>query len=68
VDVLYYQKIKERKWVTAPRNRGGVKIDYRTDYIFTSPKLAEKLDRVEIIECYEASDHFPVIASFRIGN
>jgi len=65
IDLLYYQqKLKEYRWVTAPRDRGGVKIDYRTDYIFASPKLAKKLENIEIIEALEASDHFPVIATF----
>lgn len=66
VDSLYYLPKENRSWITAPRDRGGVKIDYRTDYIFVSPKLAEKLQDVEIIECPEASDHFPIIASFSI--
>lgn len=62
IDALYYKP--QPNWITAPRDRGGVKINYRTDYIFTSPKLAEKLENIEIIDCGEASDHFPVIATF----
>lgn len=66
VDTLYYLDFlgKERDWITAPRIRGGVKIDYRTDYIFVSPKLAKTLEKVEITNCGDASDHFPVTAIF----
>jgi exodeoxyribonuclease-3 len=64
IDTLYYKKQLQPSWITAPRDRGGVKINYRTDYIFTSTKLAEHLQSVEIIDCGEASDHFPVIANF----
>lgn len=66
IDTLYYLDYlgKEHSWITAPRVRGGVKIDYRTDYIFASPQLAKALKKVEIIDCGEASDHFPVIATF----
>jgi exodeoxyribonuclease-3 len=65
IDSLYCIEKKDLTWVTAPRLRGGIKIDYRTDYIFVSPKLAKKLENVEIFDCKEASDHFPVTAIFR---
>lgn len=66
IDMLYYIPTKKRDWITAPRMRGGVKIDYRTDYIFSSPRLAEKIEKVEIINCENASDHFPIITTFNI--
>lgn len=67
VDTLYYKQDIQPNWVTAIRSRGGVKIDYRTDYIFTSAKLAEELNKVEIIDCGNASDHFPVLANFNLS-
>lgn len=65
IDTLYYKQSSQPNWVTAVRSRGGIKIDYRTDYIFTSAKLAEKLKTVEIIDCKDVSDHFPVLATFK---
>lgn len=54
-------------WVTAPRDRGGVRIDYRSDYVFVSPVLAPHLTGVEIVPLDAAeSDHYPVLARFRL--
>ncbi|NMO19329.1 endonuclease/exonuclease/phosphatase family protein [Pyxidicoccus fallax] len=53
------------KWVTARRNRGGVTIDYRTDYVFASPRMAERLMSAEVIDVGDASDHNPLVATFR---
>lgn len=53
------------KWVTARRNRGGVAIDYRTDYVFASPRLAERLVSAEVLEVGDISDHNPLVATFR---
>jgi exodeoxyribonuclease-3 len=53
------------KWVTARRNRGGVTIDYRTDYVFASPRMAERLLAAEVIDVGDASDHNPLVATFR---
>jgi exodeoxyribonuclease-3 len=63
VDTLWSKKTPEN-WVTAPRDRGGVHIDYRTDYLFASPKLAENLVSTEIIDTTNASDHHAVVANF----
>lgn len=57
-------------WITAPRDRGGVSIDYRTDYILASPALAQRSARCEVIEVSAdpraggPSDHRPVVAEF----
>jgi exodeoxyribonuclease-3 len=51
-------------WVTAMRDRGGVRIDYRTDYLLASPPLAAHCRSVEVIACQGASDHEPVLARF----
>jgi len=53
------------KWVTARRNQGGVTIDYRTDYVFASPRMAERLLSAEVIDVGDASDHNPLVATFR---
>jgi exodeoxyribonuclease-3 len=53
------------KWVTARRNRGGVTIDYRTDYVYASPRMAERLVSAEVIDVGDASDHNPLVATFR---
>jgi exodeoxyribonuclease-3 len=50
--------------VTARRDRGGVLIGYRTDYLFASPRLAEVLSTVEVVDTGEASDHAAVLATF----
>jgi exodeoxyribonuclease-3 len=50
------------RWITAPRDRGGVHIDYRTDYLLFSPKLAERVGQVEVVPIAQESDHFPVQA------
>lgn len=52
-------------WVTARRVRNGVTIDYRTDYIYASPRLAERLISAEVIDVGEATDHNAVVATFR---
>jgi len=67
IDTLYHNQDKERKWVTATRNRGGVRIDYRTDYIFASPAMADMLIKTDIIEAEGVSDHNPVMATFQEG-
>jgi exodeoxyribonuclease III len=51
-------------WVTAMRDRGGVRIDYRTDYLLASPALASECKNVEVIASAGASDHEPVLARF----
>ena len=50
------------RWVTASRNRGGVRIDYRTDYLLFSPALARHAAQVEVIPIRDESDHAPVLA------
>ncbi len=49
-------------WVTAPRDRGGVHIDWRTDYILASPALARWPAQAEVVDMSEASDHHGVLA------
>lgn len=44
-------------WVTAPRDRGGVRIDYRTDYVLCSPPLAHRLRAARVVDATGASDH-----------
>jgi exodeoxyribonuclease-3 len=52
------------EWITARRDRGGVHIDYRTDYIFASPLMAPSLTGAAVISVDGASDHEAVIADF----
>ena len=52
------------KWVTARRNRGGVTIDYRTDYVFASPRMSERLLSSEVIDVGDISDHNALVATF----
>jgi exodeoxyribonuclease-3 len=66
IDTLHHHNDQQRKWVTAIRNRGGVRIDYRTDYMFASPEMAEMLVKTDILEAEGVSDHNPVIAIFRL--
>lgn len=49
------------RWITAPRDRGGVHIDYRTDYLLFSPALAKRVGQVEVIALNDESDHYPVM-------
>lgn len=68
-DYGWVDTLRERpassKWVTARRNRGGVTIDYRTDYVFASPRMAERLMGAEVIDVGDASDHNMLVATFR---
>jgi exodeoxyribonuclease-3 len=64
IDTLYHRQ-KPAKWVTARRQNNGVVIDYRTDYILASPRMAERLISAEVIDVGEASDHQAVLATFR---
>lgn len=64
VDLLHVGG-RPARWVTAERHRGGVRIDYRTDYLLASPALANSLLSVEVIDSGGASDHEPVVAVFR---
>lgn len=52
-------------WVTAVRDRGGVHIEYRTDYVYASPALASTCAGARVLPCHGASDHEPVLATFR---
>lgn len=52
-------------WVTARRDRGGITIDYRTDYIFASPRMAERLLHTEVVDVGGATDHNAMVATFR---
>lgn len=68
-DYGWVDTLRERpassKWVTARRNRGGVTIDYRTDYVFASPRMAERLVSAEVLDVGDTSDHNPLVATFR---
>lgn len=67
VDALYAQPGgPPASWATARRDRGGVSIDYRTDYLFASPALASRLVDAFVIDAEGASDHDPVVASFEL--
>jgi exodeoxyribonuclease-3 len=63
VDALYH-RAPPAAWVTARRDRGGVCIDYRTDYLFASPPLAAGLVGASVVESRGASDHGAVVATF----
>jgi exodeoxyribonuclease-3 len=64
IDALYHRQ-PPSQWVTARRDRGGVVIDYRTDYILASPLMAERLVSAEVVDVGTASDHHAVLATFR---
>ncbi|HYI00551.1 endonuclease/exonuclease/phosphatase family protein [Hyalangium sp.] len=64
VDTLYHRG-PPAEWVTARRQNNGVQIDYRTDYILASPRMAERLIGAEVVDVGEASDHHAVLATFR---
>lgn len=66
VDTLYHRQTPPQ-WVTARRDRGGVTIDYRTDYILASPRMAERLIGASVVDVGGASDHNAVVATFREG-
>ena len=63
IDLLHAQGPPPR-WITARRERGGVRIDYRTDYLFASPSLAARRTSMEILDVRGASDHDAVVADF----
>lgn len=52
-------------WVTAVREHGAVRLEHRTDYVLASPRLAERLVSAEVLDGGGASDHEPVVATFR---
>jgi exodeoxyribonuclease III len=54
------------EWVTARRDRGGVAIDYRTDYVLASPKLSQRLVGARLLSTDGASDHHAVEATFEL--
>lgn len=62
---LLHARGTPRDWVTARRDRGGVHIDYRTDYLFGSPAMASSLESISVLNAGDASDHDAVIATFR---
>lgn len=66
VDTLYAAG-EPPAWVTAPRDRGGVRIDYRTDYVLASRPMAGRLEAAGVHPLAgEESDHHPVWARFTI--
>jgi exodeoxyribonuclease-3 len=66
VDTLRHRPASP-EWVTARRDRGGVRIDYRTDYIYASPRMAERLINARVVDVGGATDHNAVVATFRTG-
>ncbi len=66
VDLLH-QRGAPSPWVTAVRDRGGVRIDYRTDYALASPSLARAHVDTRVLDCAGASDHEPVLSRFRLA-
>ncbi len=44
-------------WATAPRDRGGVHIDARTDYVLVSPDLLPGVTDARLVDVGDASDH-----------
>lgn len=61
-DALYARGTPPDTWVTATRERGGVRIDYRTDYVFLSAPLVPCLRAARILPLdREESDHLPVV-------
>ncbi|HZE97953.1 MAG TPA: endonuclease/exonuclease/phosphatase family protein [Planctomycetota bacterium] len=63
IDLLYHRGTPPR-WISARRNRGGVHIDYRTDYLYASPAMAQALTSIDIVDADDASDHAAVVAEF----
>jgi exodeoxyribonuclease-3 len=63
VDALR-QRMRGTRWASSPRDRGGVHIDYRVDYVLCSPALAGHLLGAEVIDARGASDHDPLVADF----
>jgi exodeoxyribonuclease-3 len=64
VDTLRHRPASSR-WVTAHRERGGEVIDYRTDYVFASPRMAERLLGADVVDVGQASDHHALVATFQ---
>lgn len=62
IDLLHVRGAPAQ-WITARRDRGGVHIDYRTDYLFGSPALASALTSISILPAGDASDHDAVVAT-----
>jgi len=63
IDLLHVRGAPAQ-WITAKRNRGGVHIDYRTDYVFGSPAMAADLSSISVVPAGDASDHDAVVATF----
>ncbi|MBB2908859.1 exodeoxyribonuclease-3 [Streptosporangium becharense] len=49
-------------WATTPRERNGVRVDTRTDYVLLSPPLAARLAWADVVDVGTVSDHQPVVA------
>ncbi|MFY0577205.1 hypothetical protein ACN28S_25390 [Cystobacter fuscus] len=52
------------RWVTARRRRGAEVLELRTDYLFASPRLAERLLGADVVDVGAASDHHALTATF----
>ncbi|WNG27186.1 endonuclease/exonuclease/phosphatase family protein [Cystobacter fuscus] len=63
VDALRRRPASSR-WVTARRQRGAEILELRTDYLFASPRLAERLLGADVVDVGAASDHHALTATF----
>jgi exodeoxyribonuclease III len=63
VDALR-RKPASPQWVTARRERNGEHLEFRTDYLFASPRLAERLLGTDVVDVGAASDHHALCATF----
>ena len=63
VDALRRRPASSR-WVTAPRERQGERLELRTDYVLASPRLAERLLGADVVDVGAASDHHALCATF----
>ncbi|GAA2850442.1 hypothetical protein GCM10010517_07900 [Streptosporangium fragile] len=55
------------RWVTAPRERNGVRVDTRPDYVLVSRPLAARLAWADVVDTGTASDHHAVVAAVDRG-
>lgn len=53
---------RDARWVTALREKQGVVVETRSDYVLVSRALAPRLQLAEVVDVGEASDHHAVIA------
>lgn len=59
------QRAPGEPWATSPRDRGGVHIDARTDYVLVSPDLLPEVTDARMIDVGDASDHHGLQVTLR---